>query len=440
MGVNKLNTLLINASNYTGKFKTIIIDGSNMIITLLSAVIGGLKKKHYHFEWNVFNLDMIQMFYEIISQTEKSVNNTLNKLQGYLIKGGQIIFTIDSYIEPNYITFDREVLNVKSGEHEARKQKQDRTDAINKQIEVLRLQYAEYNEDNIWVNEKILIEIFKQLDYFNNAGNYLALTNIIIQTIILKNEDICFIRANSEADFVIRNIAFTFQDEPVLVMSRDTDYFILLSDITNVYKTDISLGEPIYYPYEFWRETFNEDITYEKLSYVATLIGNDYVSHDTYLTMDAKDGVKNINRILGILNINNKYGTEIAKSRMRKIKKITQDFYPEEETTVEDFELIFDNLEENYNNAIKIYKSWNYNLDFTILTSDVNTRETLILNMLQKYQKEFENIYRFEDLKECILTTFEKKESTYNFIKIDNIEEYYKKIVAETDGIYLNEE
>lgn len=396
MGIEKLNTLLVNASHYEGKFDTIIIDGSNLLITFISAIISGIKKENYYAPWNTFNLDLIRVLYEIIHQTTNSILLNLNLTKRCLLnKNGKIIFIIDSNTEPSYITYNNQILYLKSEERKARKQKQNRSKNINEEIEKIKLEYGIFI-DNICINENEILNLFSQLDYFNNAGNYLKLTSIILHNVMRNIENVTFIQAISEADFVIKNLANVYNDNPVLVMSEDTDYMLLLANVENAYKTSIKVKQPIYYPYEFWKETIDEQISYNELIYITTLMGNDYVGHKTFLTMDPKNSEKNINKIKGLCNIENHLNDDIKSSSMKKIKPILNNFNPNKFSSINDYENIFKNLDEEYNNAILIYNSWIYNFDYKILNYEENLFETLLDGILNKYNQTFESIITFD--------------------------------------------
>ena len=79
----------------------------------------------------------------------------------------------------------------------------------------------------------------------------------------------------SETDFVIRSLAFTRADEDneVLVLSVDTDYLVLLSDVEHAYLKKIQLTEKkILYPYEIWRETLGVELTFEQIVKLAIIV------------------------------------------------------------------------------------------------------------------------------------------------------------------------
>ena len=434
MGIEKLNTLLSNATQYGGKFNTIIIDGSNLLITFISAVVSGIKRENHYGPWSTFNQDPVRILYEIINQSTDSILLNLNIIRRTLLNNnGKIIFIIDSSNEPKYITYDNQILYLKSDERKIRKQKQDRSKIINEQLEKIKLEYGYFVEEEC-INEDMISNFYLQLDYFNNIGNYLKLMPLIINNVIKNIENVTFIQAISEADFVIKNLANFYNDHPVLVMSEDTDYFLLLSDIENAYKTSIKIKQPIYYPYEFWKETINHNIGYEELIYIATLIGNDYVSHKSYLTMDPKNSEKNINRIKGLCNIDNHLYEDIESTQMKKIKSILQNFKPESITTTNDFQNIFNNLDQDYKDAITIYESWMFNSDYKIITYTENDFDNLLEELLKKYSQQFKFIISFNkyNLNNIINTMFKDNKN--------NIINWLKKIFNETnfDEKYLS--
>lgn len=443
MGIEKLNTLLNNANTYEGKFNTIIIDGSNMIITILSAVVGSIKSNNLYAQWGVFDLDLITTFNEIITQATNSIVNMVRSTRRMLLKDGIIIFIVDSSNEPVYYTADGKELYIKSEERELRKQKQDRTKTINSQIEYIKLHYGIY-KDGVCINEDEIRNLFLQLDYFNNAGNYLTLIPIILNKVMKECNNVTFIRAKSEADFVIKNLAFVYHTDPVLVMSEDTDYFVLLSDIENVYKTSLKRNKPIYYPYEFWKTLLHENVTYNEIIYLVTLMGNDYVGHNVLLSLDPKNHDKNVKRVRAMLNIDNTFEDEILKSRMIKIKKVIGGFKPKGILQRDDLEEIFKNSDHRYKNAIDIYNNWYFNADYEIIIYDEDELEKLIDDKLNKYQTQFGKLYVFgqNELTNCIEELFREEDNDdpdkIEFKIITDFKEYYEEISYVKD--YLMED
>ena len=75
-----------------------------------------------------------------------------------------------------------------------------------------------------------------------------------------------------------------------------------------------------------------------------------------------KNTDKNINRIKGLLNLENKFASEIANSRMKKIKPLIK-FKPTNKLVEKDFQSMIrniqdDKLREQYVDSIIIYNSW----------------------------------------------------------------------------------
>lgn len=448
MGINKLNTLFENATQYQGKFKTIIIDGTNLIVTQLSAIKAMLLKDHIYSPWATINMNIIEQFYKILNETTSSLISRLQSLKSLLTLDGEILFITDSFEEPKYITTDNRVLYMKSIEREKRKQSQDRSKKISEQIERIKLEYGVYVNDEC-INENEIKDLFNQMDFYNNPKHYLMLTDLIIKMLIGKIHSTTFIKAISEADFVIKNLATSYNDQPVLVMSRDSDYYVLLSDLKNVYKTDISIGKAIHYPNQIWNEILGFNITQKQLSYIVTLIGNDYVGHEQLLNMtDNTD--KNINRIKGMLNIDGGFKTEILKSKMKKIKNLIK-INPNNITTNNEFENIINNIEDSelkdqYKNSIIIYDSWMLNFDFIILDTNEDEIEELTRRKMEYILKYCGVIYNWNpsQIENCIKNKFKIQDenndvfedvsedvSNVNFEIINDIYEFYEDICEE---------
>ena len=439
MGINKLNTLFENATQYKGKFKTIIIDGTNLIVTQLSAIKSMLLKDHLYSPWGTINMNIIEQFYIILNNTVNSIISRLQSIKYLLTSDGEIIFITDSSEEPKYITTDGRTLYMKSIEREKRKQSQDRSMKILEQIERIKMEHGIYDEDGNCLNENEIKNLFNQMDFYNNPKHYLMLTDLVIKMLIGTVNNTTFIKAISEADFVIKNLASFYNESPVLVMSRDSDYYVLLSDLPNVYKTDISIGKAIHYPYEIWKEILNHDVTSNDLFYIATLIGNDYVGHEQILSMtDNTD--KNINRIKGLLNLENKFASEISNSRMKKIKPLIK-FKPTSKLIEKDFQSIFrniqdDKLREQYVDSIIIYNSWMLNFDFIILSTDEEEIEELTKNKMEYILKYCGTIYDWNtpNINEVIKNKLKNTHEGDEFEIIDNIYEFYEDICEEYLG------
>lgn len=439
MGINKLNTLFENATQYKGKFKTIIIDGTNLIVTQLSAIKSALLKDHLYSPWGTINMNIIEQFYIILNNTVNSIITKLQSIKYLLTSDGEIIFITDSSEEPKYVTTDGRILYMKSIEREKRKQSQDRSTKILEQIERIKMDHGIYDEDGNCLNEEEIKNIFNQMDFYNNPKHYLMLTDLVIKMLIDSVNNTTFIKAISEADFVIKNLASLYNESPVLVMSRDSDYYVLLSDLQNVYKTDISIGKAIHYPYEIWKEIMDHDISSTELFYIATLIGNDYVGHEQILSMtDNTD--KNINRIKGLLNLENKFASEIANSRMKKIKPLIK-FKPTNKLVEKDFQSMIrniqdDKLREQYSDSIIIYNSWMLNFDFIILSTNEEEIEELTQSKMEYILKYCGTIYDWNtsNINDVIKNKLKNTHEGDEFEIVDNIYEFYEDICEEYLG------
>ena len=177
-----------------------------------------------------------------------------------------------------------------------------------------------------------------------------------------------FIQAISEADLVITDLAGIFNYDKVVVCSRDTDYFILLSDIPNVYKSDIFVGN-YYLVSEMWKQ-LSENITYEDIIAIATLSGSDYTNKDSIMTF-------NIDNYRKLINHEQVSGRKIRKylNNYNKISDIIQ------------------YLPDKFKRTYELYKNKYYNNKYEKYTP----YDTNIVNYINKFlvnKIENENIFR----------------------------------------------
>ena len=127
--------------------------------------------------------------------------------------------------------------------------------------------------------------------FVKNDTNILAFIPTVIHLVVSifkSDDDIDIIETTDEADFVIKNLAVFYGSlyNSVLVLSEDSDYFILLSDLPNVYKTGIkniktgtrkTLPPPVYNVSQLWTNYLGTS-DYNIICFVAILAGCDYTS------------------------------------------------------------------------------------------------------------------------------------------------------------------
>ena len=335
MGVKDLNNIVrkqaVSSKNKL-RFDTVVIDGSNLIITFILSAASDLQRRAPKTKYNTINRNMLyQMKYivdiaknrgiEVLSQwlnrfhpdaiyfimdPKKGVNYKLTTdmeistfAREFLFNG--VASTTPDMDEPFELKPDEPVeeieFDLKTEEQEARKRASSKKEQITEMYDSLKTE-----------TDDTLATLYRQSFHFMEPCNAIALGKMV-SSLIFKEFDqqhpgiLHVIAAEDEADLVIKNIgenttkAFerTVENETTtiqpktLICSADTDYFILFSNNPNVYITGLHAFDKVYSPIEQWRLAFTveyEDGTEEQLikdsrifDYVirlAPLFGNDY--------------------------------------------------------------------------------------------------------------------------------------------------------------------
>lgn len=423
MGIINLNQITKGAKVYDIKANTAIIDGSNLIYIYLCTASKCLKDplSYRNYNVNIIDVEIEQQIYTIVEQALLSLIKYTYSLYGKLTNERNIIFVFDPYKEPKYIInhkiFTEETIEnneeinnteVKEEEYEMKKDERKKR-AEHKAVNVDNLISKELDKlveiNNSDVNNEVLtikeitqllnisdMNKIKDNNLFQNPKMLNKLTAFIIKEFLyicnkydktdfeftrynilnkLSNNvssHIHFIQAISEADLVITDLAGIFNYDKVVVCSRDTDYFILLSDIPNVYKSDIFVGN-YYLVSEMWKQ-LSENITYEDIIAIATLSGSDYTNKDTIMSF-------NIDNYRKLINHEQVSGRKIRKylNNYNKISNIIQ------------------YLPDKFKRTYELYKNKYYNNKYEKYTPyDIN-----IVNYINKFlvnKIENENIFR----------------------------------------------
>lgn len=331
MGVKDLNNIVRKqavSNKDMPKFNTVIIDGSNLIITFVLSAASELQKRAPKTKYGTINRDML---YQMKFIVEIAKNRGVEVLSQWLNRFGPdtIYFIMDPKKGVNYklttdmdiSTFAREFLfngvasttpdmdepfelkpdepveeiefDLKTEEQEARKK------ASSKKPQVISM-YDSLKTDT----DDTLATLYRQSFHFMEPCNAIALGRMI-SSLIFKEFDqlhpgiLRVIAAEDEADLVIKNIGENttksfervIEDEPTdtstdgstdaptepksitvqpktLICSADTDYFILFSGNPNVYITGLHAFDKVYSPIEQWKLAFTvvyEDGTEEQI-------------------------------------------------------------------------------------------------------------------------------------------------------------------------------
>ena len=335
MGVKDLNNIVRKqpvANKDMPRFDTLIIDGSNLIITFVLSAASDLQRKAPKTKYNTINCNMLYQMKYIVEIAKSRGVDVLNQwLKRF--RPSTIYFSMDPQKGVNYklttdmdiSTFAREFLfngvastskdmdepfelkpdeaveeiefDLKTEGQEARKK------ASSKKPQLIEM-YDKLKTDT----DDILATLYRQSFHFMEPCNAIALGRMISSLIFMEFDRmhpgiLHVIAADDEADLVIKNIGekttqpFSRKEDDevitvqpkTLICSADTDYFILFSNNPNVYITGLHAYDKVYSPIEQWRLAFTvvyDDGTEEQLikdnrifDYVirlAPLFGNDY--------------------------------------------------------------------------------------------------------------------------------------------------------------------
>ena len=298
MGIKNLNILINNYSSSTKPPKTfhyMVIDGNNLIISYLSSAMSVMSD----------NIDIAEQTSFILKCCYSMIVEELDKfVKRYKINEIWIVFDpnrkITYNIDPNtFDVIDKDmfnntepfVLNAKDDEHIKREKSRNSTvkqfDDDNKR--------ELYGYRNINMLHKLLRTIQKALvglSRFVLNVNTLDEEKDYLNELYYPKEDYKLYIAkseNNEADFVIKNLCEDFSilhdDYNILVVSKDTDYKVLLCDLRNVWISDLRVySNQIVNPYNTWRKFFeplvdiSDDEMFDYVIRLAPLFGNDYTS------------------------------------------------------------------------------------------------------------------------------------------------------------------
>lgn len=400
MGVNNLNLLLQHANVHSATIKRIIIDGSNLLIlNIMSA--SSYCKENRTLPTNLYT-EYESMMNLVINKLKRNLNNYLE-----IDTIEEIIFVTDNPNEtPLYKTNSGLKYAIKQDEQEHRKKTMSKrkSDELKDKLEKIKEtnsdQYESYKE---FYN--MCMSAYSQYLHFDEVSNCIHMIGYIKNKLMQEYKDesrIKFVQAISEADFVIKNIV-NESDKPSLVLSKDTDYCVLLSDLQQAYYSsnfNLSISDEILFeteneetvvissllhPYSLWKELIHEDMNYKLVCCLALTLGNDYTLHSSIITLNkTKD---NIQLVKGLFNVDNTFEEIIMRSRMRKIKGLIT-FVPEGILTEEQFRIMFDNVSTSmYSIALEVFDSWSLNNEYKIeeAEEDKDFKQECLDNILKQY-------------------------------------------------------
>lgn len=296
MGIQHLNDLFktCRTEGLNKVYDVVIIDGSNIIFQTLCSKFSELRKSgNIITQWQSINMNMVSQISFIINYAIEDIVNTINK---YFERGiGQVIMVVDPITSPVYTIcndykfnhkysdlIDEDLKNgvnidltIKSAEQEKRKAAANKKDIIQSTIDNI-LDLDELSDEQ----KHILINIFKQSYIFNENKELLVLGNYVLMSVYFKLRDKNFkmIKAIDEADLVIKNIAESFDNEQILILSADTDYNVLFGNNPNVDTSSLLKRSIVYNPFKCWESLFDgsPSFDFDHIIRLAPLFGNDY--------------------------------------------------------------------------------------------------------------------------------------------------------------------
>jgi hypothetical protein len=444
MGVKDLNNIVRKqpvANKNMPQFDTLVIDGSNLIITFVLSAASDLQRKAPKTKYNTINRNMLYQMKYIVEIAKSRGVDVLNQwLKRF--RPNTIYFSMDPQKGVNYklttdmdiSTFAREFLfngvasvskdmdepfdlksdesveeiefDLKTEEQEARKK------ASSKKPQLIEM-YDKLKTDT----DDTLATLYRQSFHFMEPCNAIALGRMISSLIFMEFDRmhpgiLHVIAAEDEADLVIKNIGekttqpfsrkegeeeITVQPK-TLICSADTDYFILFSNNPNVYITGLHAYDKVYSPIEQWRLAFTvvyEDGSEEQLikdnrifDYVirlAPLFGNDY-NRQTIIS------AKKYENALAVFYPISTANTISKRSGIGKLIAAEKHFYSTSVISAHKFDrLIYDYMLNHakidfkrYLYSVFVYK--NYSRFGTYHDVDISVDETeLIKNIFDKW-------------------------------------------------------
>lgn len=342
MGIKNLKYLFkgVNSEAPTN-FRSLVVDGNNLVITFLCSAKEKVKKEYSLLDWQGFSIDVIQQTKYILLETYKMILTELSRfVKRYGIEEIWITFDPSKNMRYNILldkfnlvdpdAFDKEVgtdntisLNLKEEEQKRREQTRnlakDKMHTIMSSIENSDF-YKELGDIDF------IKALFKQSYGYNDTTMLHKLLKMVQKALTSKSRfslnmqfkdeepdyinkntqidipaKIYIVKAIDEADLVIKNVCEIIEninDCNILVMSKDTDYKVLFADKPSVYLTDLhcDFTGHLFHPYSAWRKVLPSSIEniYDYAIRLAPILGNDYTLGHGIITLTDTANCKNL--------------------------------------------------------------------------------------------------------------------------------------------------
>lgn len=428
MGITGLNRLIqyydINNrgqsnSNKQIKFNTAIIDANNIICIFLNATFKSMKEN------NVVNTviynPLLYQLHEIIVSTIRATIIYIDTVHKRLTNERNVILVFDPIQTPEYnivVESFKSNVETKNNKLGLKLKLQEQLNRSKTRSEKYKKEINKLNSADIPESSKRLLH---QLTHFDNQDNLMKLISIVqnellyiydkteetelkLERCLSYSDDIQFIQSVSEADLTIYNLCLLFNYDNTLIYSRDTDYFVLCSDLDNVYKTDALTYKPIYNIRDIWTSCFDDKITFDDIISIATICGNDYTAKTHLMEFDI-DKVKAL--------YEHKHYEFNPRSRLVK--------YINNYKSLKDIVIQHSRVNSSFKVSLDVYYNRHYNSNFRLLKSSNRKIKNIIDKMLDLYNA----IYDFEvDLDE-LEQSINNNTVNQNILKCNRINEPY---------------
>ena len=274
MGIKNLNKLIKRNPIKNKKLENLIIDGYNIIITLIQSLLSSTRD-------TVVGTSIIEIFEFLVNSIAYRIKNIIDRsIKNFDVK--DIYFIIDGLNQKALIDDNDDIIDIKSSEHEKRESQ------LNRQKERI-LESIERNISNIEEQEAE-----KERRFFEIGENYRLLIHPIIDKVyeIMSNYSFELLESVYEADYTIANLAISLDNS--IIMSLDTDFYVMCCDQKNVFIMNFREQYQLYSPYTEWNKILDDcQIEFNKrlIFRLAPLFGNDYTSleNDKQSILSAED-------------------------------------------------------------------------------------------------------------------------------------------------------
>lgn len=267
-------------------------------------------------------------------------------------------------------------------------------DLNNKPVDKEILVNEQVNNESFAVKQSQLIDITEQNDS-DVVSDCFNSDNVIDESII------------NEQPMSINIPKYKNVTDYSLIISADTDYYILLSDTPNVHCRSM-LDDSIYSPMKIWKSFLGECYSYDHVIRIAALFGNDYTTHDKICSAKTNaDDIKclfNIDKRHKFNSLANTQRKTISKVVVRFVETFRKEFNTNEPLPLSFIDTIIHEWDITYFRkyllSTIIYKNWNeYNRCSVRVTKNIDFSIDRSLNhIVRNIHKDFNAIYVCDDI------------------------------------------